>query len=68
MMTINKYSVSGMSCGACVSRVKTALSPFAESVEVSLQPPEVVLTQPTANIETLNRALDKIGNYVLMQK
>ncbi|PPC87460.1 MAG: hypothetical protein CTY37_03510, partial [Methylotenera sp.] len=30
------YSVTGMTCGGCVNRVKTTLAPLAESVEVTL--------------------------------
>ncbi len=59
------YSVTGMTCGGCVNRVKTKLADFAESVEVTLEPPQVVLKSPTADLATLNAALNKVGHYEL---
>ena len=59
------YSVTGMTCGACVNRVKTALAAFAESVEVTLNPPQALLKSPTADLATLNSVLEKAGNYAL---
>jgi copper chaperone CopZ len=59
------YSITGMTCGGCVNRVKTTLMPFAESVEVTLDPPQAVLKSPTADLATLNIALEKAGHYVL---
>ncbi len=61
------YSVTGMTCGGCVKRVKTTLAPLAESVEVTLDPPQVVLKSATADISTLNTALAKVGDYVLYE-
>lgn len=61
------YSVTGMTCGGCVNRVKTTLAPLAESVEVTLEPPQVILKSATADISTLNIALAKIGHYVLYE-
>ncbi len=59
------YSVTGMTCGGCVNRVKTTLKPFAESVEVTLDPPQAVLKSKTVDLATLNDALAKVGHYVL---
>lgn len=59
------YSVTGMTCGGCVNRVKATLAPFAESVEVTLDPPQVVLKSTTADLATLNNALAKVGHYAL---
>lgn len=59
------YSVTGMTCGGCVSRVQTTLESFAESVEVTLDPPQVMLKSPTADLATLNSALEKVGHYAL---
>jgi len=59
------YSVTGMTCGACVNRVKTALTPLAETVDVTLSPPQAILKSPTADIAALNIALAKVGHYAL---
>ena len=59
------YSVTGMTCNGCVKRVETTLAPFAESFEVTLDPPQAILKSPTADIATLNDALAKVGHYVL---
>ena len=59
------YSVTGMTCNGCVKRVETTLAPFAEFVEVTLDPPQAILKSPTADIATLNDALAKVGHYVL---
>ena len=56
-MTINTYPISGMTCGACVKRVQTALAPFGEKVDVTLQPPQVVIQGVKAGIAQLAGAL-----------
>ncbi|OQW69644.1 MAG: hypothetical protein BVN34_04895 [Proteobacteria bacterium ST_bin12] len=61
------YSVTGMTCGGCVNRVKTTLAPLAESVEVTLEPPQAVLKSPKVDLPALNAALAKIGHYVLYE-
>jgi copper chaperone CopZ len=66
-MTINKYSVSGMTCGGCVNRVKTTLTQFADHVEVTLDPPQATLTNPKADLQALNQALSGVGHYVLTE-
>ena len=50
-----------MTCSGCVSRVKTTLSAFAESAEVTLEPPLAVLGEPIVDMITLNTAL---GNHI----
>lgn len=62
------YQVSGMTCGGCVSRVKATLSSFADSAEVTLVPPQAVLSEPKVSLDMLNAALNKIGHYTLSQK
>lgn len=57
------YGITGLTCNNCVAKVKTALMPYAEAVEVTLKPPQVRLTGQKENIETLNAVLKKIGNY-----
>jgi copper chaperone CopZ len=32
-MATNTYAISGMTCGACVKRVQTALAPFGDKVD-----------------------------------
>ena len=66
-MAIKQYSVSGMTCGGCVNRVKTTLGDFAERVEVKLEPPQAALTNPITDLSTLNSALSKVGSYRLSQ-
>ncbi len=59
------YSVKGMTCGGCMNRVKATLTPLAEIVEVTLEPPQVVLKSPTVGLVGLNAALAKVGHYEL---
>lgn len=66
MQTIT-YQVSGLSCNACVNRVKNALSPYAEQVEVTLNPPQVILQNPTVDLVQLNAALKPLGHYQLAE-
>ena len=66
-MSISKYAVSGMTCGGCVGRVKATLNKYAESVEVTLQPPQALLNNPRIALDALNNALSKIGHYALSE-
>ena len=66
-MIITQYALSGMTCGGCVSRVKATLSEYAESVEVTLQPPQALLTNAHVALDTLNSALSKVGHYTLSE-
>ena len=59
------YSVTGMTCGGCVNRVKTTLAALAESVDVTLEPPQAVIKSPKLDLAALNAALAKIGHYEL---
>lgn len=59
------YQVSGMRCGGCVSQVNNALTALADHVEVTLDPPQVVLTNPQQPLAQLNVALSQVGRYVL---
>jgi copper chaperone CopZ len=56
-MTSNTYEISGMTCQACVKRVQMALAPFADHVDVSLHPGQVVLQNPKAEYSQLAAAL-----------
>lgn len=64
-MSITKYQVSGMTCGSCVARVKAALAPMADEVEVTLQPPEVLLKNNKHPLAVLNEVLAAVGHYHL---
>jgi copper chaperone CopZ len=63
MKTHTIYSISGLSCNHCVAKVKATLAPYADAVEVTLKPPQLILTGQTANIETLNAVLNAVGDY-----
>ena len=56
-MSEQRYSINGMTCQGCVSRVRVALTPFASSVSVTLKPPLVILTDPTGDFKDLQAAL-----------
>ncbi len=48
----------------CVARVKKALEPLAESVEVTLSPALAVLTvKEPVSLEKVNKALAEVGDY-----
>lgn len=54
-----------MHCGGCVSKVEKTLSNFAAQVKATLDPAQVVISEPRANINELNQALAAIGDYRL---
>jgi copper chaperone CopZ len=51
------FTVSGMTCHACVKRVQTALLPLAESVTVNLNPPQAIVQSPKVSDVQLINAL-----------
>ncbi len=55
--------MTGLFCDHCVARVKATLAPYADAIEVSLKPPQIMLTGQTADVETLNAVLDSVGDY-----
>ena len=63
----NKISlrVNGMHCANCVKKVKNALLPFAEEVEITLSPPKATLFNSFAELKELNQALQICGEYSL---
>ena len=63
MKTTTSHAVTGLTCNQCVAKVKTALAPYADAVEVTLKPPQVRLSGQTESIETLNAVLKNTGNY-----
>lgn len=60
------YQIQGLHCGACVARVNKTLSPFAKNVIVTLEPPRVTIEGAETNLQTLQNALSKIGDYTLL--
>lgn len=63
---IQYFDVTGMTCGNCVSRVQKTLAKFAETAIVSLEPQKAVLVNATADLDTLNIALETLGKYRLI--
>lgn len=63
MKTTTSYAITGLTCNNCVAKVKSTLTPFADSVEVTLKPPQIKLAGQKESIATLNTLLQKIGNY-----
>ena len=59
------YQLSGLTCNNCVNKVTVALKPFAESVEVSLNPQQITLNNASVEVAELNAVLKPIGNYVI---
>ncbi|ANU66603.1 heavy-metal-associated domain-containing protein [Turicimonas muris] len=58
------FELSGVNCMHCVARVKKALEPLAESVEVTLSPALAVLTvKEPVSLEKVNKALAEVGDY-----
>ena len=66
VMTTQTFALTGLHCGACVGRVTKSLEPLASGVAVSLDPMQVVLTNATADFETLKTAVTAAGKYVLV--
>ena len=64
MMNTNTiYTITGMTCNNCVAKVQTTLAPYAEKVEVTLNPPQVKLTKQKIDVDALNVQLNKVGHY-----
>jgi copper chaperone CopZ len=60
-------TISGMHCGACVTRMTRALTPFAREVQVTLDPPRAILrgAHDDASLEMLQIAAAGAGKYTL---
>lgn len=60
------YQIEGMHCQSCIQKISEALHGFAESVQVTLNPPRAILKNPnTESLGELNQAVAKAGNYHL---
>jgi len=65
-----KYELSGMSCGGCVSSVKSALLklPEVQEAEVQLHPQTAVLTVNKAiDVKDLQAQLMRTGHYTIKE-
>lgn len=60
------YPLTGLHCGACVSRVSKALAPLADQVSVTLAPMQAVLTDAKADLAQLQAAVSAAGAYELL--
>lgn len=65
-MAVQTYLLTGLHCSSCVSKITTALTPFADSVEVSLKPPQAVLSNPRVGLLNLQTAVADAGAYMLL--
>ena len=60
------FSIEGMHCGGCVTRVTRALEPLADHVKVTLDPPRITLDVPHAvPLESVQAAVSGAGRYVV---
>ncbi|MFM2400352.1 MAG: hypothetical protein RL341_2509 [Pseudomonadota bacterium] len=65
-MSTLTFEVSGMHCGKCVGRMTEAFSQWAESVQVTLNPPRLTLTNPrTQDVAKLAAIASAAGGYAL---
>lgn len=64
MMNTNTiYTITGMTCNNCVAKVQATLAPYADAVEVTLNPPQVTLTNQKLDTKGLSNKLASVGNY-----
>lgn len=61
------FAISGMHCGRCLGKIKEALSPFAESVDVTISPQRATLRniRPDATLQRLQSAISATGPYTI---
>jgi copper chaperone CopZ len=64
-MTTQTFELTGLHCGKCVSKVTQALSPFAQEVQVTLEPMQARLIAPRAeaSLSAIQAALAQVGSY-----
>ena len=65
-MSTSTYALQGLHCNACIGRVTKKLEPLADSVAVTLDPMQVVLTNPVADVGALQAAVAEAGKYQLL--
>ncbi len=59
------FTVTGMTCGGCVASLKAMLAAYAEKVEVTLNPPQAILTNCRVDLDALNKTLADTGDFQL---
>jgi copper chaperone CopZ len=64
-MTTQTFALTGLHCGKCVSKVTQALAPFAQEVQVTLEPMQARLIAPhaEASLSAMQAALAHAGSY-----
>jgi copper chaperone CopZ len=67
MANTTHLSIQGIHCGGCVSKITKALTPLADKVEVTLNPPTATLTNVSASLTQINKVLAKAGDYKAAQ-
>jgi copper chaperone CopZ len=59
-----RFNITGMHCQSCVAKVKGALTPFAQTVTVQLDAPQVIIESPMPiSLTKMNAALKTVGEY-----
>ncbi|MCG7501211.1 heavy-metal-associated domain-containing protein [Tenacibaculum sp. Mcav3-52] len=68
-MIKQKFQISGISCGGCISRVKKTLEehPNIEKVEIFLAPKgaTIISMNETLSVQDIQKQLDKLGEYTI---
>lgn len=61
------YAIAGMHCGSCLGRIKDALKPYADAVDVSISPQRATLknVRPGISVAQLQAAVAKAGPYTI---
>jgi Cu+-exporting ATPase len=60
------YTIAGMHCGGCVARVKKALQPLADEVEVTLEPPQArLVADGPLDLAMVRAAVAGAGRYTV---
>jgi Cu+-exporting ATPase len=58
------FTIAGMHCGGCVARVKKALQPLADEVEVTLEPPRArLVADAPLDLAAVRAAVAAAGGY-----
>ncbi len=64
------YSISGMTCGNCVSKVKSELLKIGDVVQADIQlssPQASITMQKHLPVSTLQHAVSKAGNFIIAE-
>jgi copper chaperone CopZ len=66
----HRYNITGMSCGSCVARIKSALLKIGDVTEANVQltaPQATISMQRHIPLERLQAAIDSTGNFVIAE-